>query len=87
MLFDDIDQEVGFFFNVFFFVVNSKGLINENKDERVKQSIDLAMGVHDVLAIMWMTLALFKNLINFTLTNFKELVIQVMKIINYHVRS
>jgi hypothetical protein len=47
----------------------------------------LAMGVHDVLAIMWMTLALFKNLINFTLTNFKELVIQVMKIINYHVRS
>jgi hypothetical protein len=52
MLFDDIDQEVGFFFNVFFFVVNSKGLINENKDERVKQSIDLAMGVHDVLAIM-----------------------------------
>jgi hypothetical protein len=42
-------------------------------EEGVNQSMDSIVGVHDVLSIMQITLALFKTLTNFTLENFDEL--------------
>ncbi len=53
---------------------NSKYLfISLQMEEGVNQSMDSIVGVHDVLSIMQITLALFKTLTNFTLENFDEL--------------
>jgi hypothetical protein len=41
MLFDEMDQDVVMFFQCVFYFFNSKGLLNDHKDERTRESIDL----------------------------------------------
>jgi len=44
-------------------------------DEENGQSINLDVGVRDILVTMWATSGLFKSLTNFTLGKFEELVL------------
>jgi len=67
---------------------NSKYLfISLQIEEGVNQSMDLIIGVHDVLGIMWITLTLFKTLTNFTLEKFDELHSWIIPTIIAHVKS
>jgi hypothetical protein len=59
-------------YNVFV-ICNFKNFFYGHKlEEGALQFIDMVITVWDVLAMMWATPTLTKNLTNFTLTEFKE---------------
>jgi hypothetical protein len=54
-------------------------MFNANElEEGACQSLDLSVGVQDVLVNMWAMLRLFKTLTNFTFTKFDDLVALVV---------
>jgi len=56
-------------------------------EERGGYFVDPIIGVRDVLAILWSTPTLFKNLINFTAIEFEDLASIVVFTIISHARS
>jgi hypothetical protein len=52
MLFDEMKQKFVMFFQCVFNVLNFKNLLNDHEDERIKNFVDRAMWVPNVLAMM-----------------------------------
>jgi hypothetical protein len=74
MLFNEMDQKVVMFFQCAFDVLNFEDLLNDHEDEGTKKFVDQVAKVQNALGTMQATPSLFKNLTNFTLTEFEELV-------------
>jgi hypothetical protein len=62
-------------------------MFNANELEEGGQSMYSSMGVQDVLTTMWVMLALFKTLTNFTLVEFNKLALLVVPTIARHAQS